>query len=178
MLFIPLDICHIIAEYVIALKLLDWININKLNWGLLSINPNAADLLEKNPDKISWSRLSGNSAAVSLFEKNLNKIDWYWLSANPDKIDWDWLSRNPAAIHLLEANPDKINWFYLSLNPAAIHLLEANPVCYANDSLPRFLRNRRRSQGFERGWNPLHPDKIDWCALSRNPATIPMDQKK
>ena len=143
-MLVPLDICHIIAEYVVPKKLLDWIPAHKLYWEWLSQNPEALYLLEM----------------------------------NLDKINWHYVSKNPAAVHLLEANPDNIYWYWLSANPAAIHLLKANPVCVANDSLPRFLRNRRRSQGFERGWNPLHPDKIDWCALSRNPATIPMDQKK
>jgi len=35
-------------------KLLDWIDINKINWESLSSNPNAIPLLEKNPDKINW----------------------------------------------------------------------------------------------------------------------------
>jgi hypothetical protein len=37
------------------MELLDWIDINKLDWDALSINPNAIaiDLLEKNIDKIN-----------------------------------------------------------------------------------------------------------------------------
>ena len=38
---IPLDICNIVAEYTVPLKLLDWININKINWNWLSLNPAA-----------------------------------------------------------------------------------------------------------------------------------------
>jgi len=79
-----------------------------------------------------------NPAAIHLLEANLDKI-------NSKPFRWINLSENPAAIHLLEANMNEIDWHQLSANSAAIYLLEANPVCYANDSLPRFLRNRRRS---------------------------------
>jgi hypothetical protein len=40
--------------------LLDWIDINKLNWHLLSENLNAIDLLKDNQDKINFSYLSLN----------------------------------------------------------------------------------------------------------------------
>ena len=43
------------------MKLRDWIDINKLNWCLLSQNPNAIYLLEKNPMKIDKWKLSKNS---------------------------------------------------------------------------------------------------------------------
>ena len=61
-------------------KLLDWINIDKLDWELLSLNPNAIYLLEKNPDKIDWECLSTNLNAILLLEKNQDKIDWRSLS--------------------------------------------------------------------------------------------------
>ena len=38
-------------------KLCDWISMDKLNWTFLSGNPNAIDILEKNPDKIDWNFL-------------------------------------------------------------------------------------------------------------------------
>jgi hypothetical protein len=53
-------------------KLLDWIDINELDWdGLfgLSCNPNAIHLLEANPDKINWNILSRNPNAIHLLEK-------------------------------------------------------------------------------------------------------------
>ncbi len=37
------------------LKLRDWIDINKINWHSLSINPNAIELLKKNKNKIDWA---------------------------------------------------------------------------------------------------------------------------
>ena len=44
------------------LQLLDWIDINNLDWYYLSSNPNAIDLLKKNKAKIDWDKLSSNPA--------------------------------------------------------------------------------------------------------------------
>ena len=52
-------------------KLLPWIDINKLNWQMLSENPNAIHLLEQNPDKIYWPWLSKNP---SIFTYNYSEI--------------------------------------------------------------------------------------------------------
>ena len=41
-------------------KLLDWIDINKINWDNLSLNSNAMELLKKNQDKINWFFFSQN----------------------------------------------------------------------------------------------------------------------
>ncbi len=51
------------------LKLRDWIDINKLNWEHLSINPNAIELLKENQDKINWDYLSENPNAIELLKK-------------------------------------------------------------------------------------------------------------
>ena len=50
------------------MKLRDWININKLNWYLLSSNPNAIELLKANPEKINWLILSSNPNVMKIFE--------------------------------------------------------------------------------------------------------------
>ncbi len=42
----------------ISFKLLDWIDIHKLDWSALSENPNAISILEANKDKIDWKLLS------------------------------------------------------------------------------------------------------------------------
>ena len=44
------------AKYV----LLDWIDKDKLEWMMLSQNPNAIDLVKKNQGKIDWYELSTN----------------------------------------------------------------------------------------------------------------------
>ena len=79
-------------------KLLDWIDIKKINWVNLcqNSNPNAMHLLEQNQDKINWKILSENPNAIHLLEQN------------QDKINWKILSENPNAMHLLEQNQDKI----------------------------------------------------------------------
>jgi hypothetical protein len=46
-------------------KLRPWVNVDKLNWTVLSANPNAISLLERNPEKIDWTGLSGNPNAIS-----------------------------------------------------------------------------------------------------------------
>ena len=129
---------HDYGEYYLGplCKLRDWVKINIIDWNILSLNPNAIHLLEKNPDKINWPLLSINPNAIHLLEQNQHKINWWYLSGNPNaihlleqnknKIYWCVLSENPNAIHILEQNIDKIDWFNLSRNPNAIHLLEQN----------------------------------------------------
>ena len=100
----------------------------KINWEVLSANPNAIDILKAKPEKIDWKELSANPNAIDMLKANKDKIDWHRLSANPnaidmlkankDKIDWRWLSGNPNAIKLLKINPKKIDWEYASMNPA------------------------------------------------------------
>ena len=52
-------------------KLRDWIDIEKLDWDLLSFNSRAIKLLEENPEKINWDNLSSKANAIELLEKNL-----------------------------------------------------------------------------------------------------------
>ena len=91
-------------------KLLDWIDISKLDWQLLSSNKNAIELLKENPDKIDWYELSINTNAIELIKANLNKIDWEYVSLNPNTIE------------LLKENQDKINWKRFSANPSIFEL--------------------------------------------------------
>ena len=102
---VPLDVLNIVSSYLVKpkMKLLDWVELDKLDWyGLLSTNPNAIHLLEQNINKIDWMLLSNNPNAIHLLEKNMEKIDWRQLSYNPN------------AIHLLEQNMDKIDWIFVS----------------------------------------------------------------
>ena len=41
-------------------------NQDKINWDLLSRNPNAISILEKNPDKINWEELSANQGTYEI----------------------------------------------------------------------------------------------------------------
>ena len=73
-------------------KLLDWISEDKLNWNMLSANPNAIQLLEKHPEKINWKRLSKNPDIFKLdaglmthqCEPFLNELQAYVF--NPDRL--------------------------------------------------------------------------------------------
>lgn len=101
---IPFDILHIVASYLVKPKmiLLDWVDIDMLDYKELTYNPNAYTIYEifadYYPEKISWRHISENPNIMRTLE------------ANPDKIKWDRLSSNPsyAAIRMLENNPDKI----------------------------------------------------------------------
>jgi hypothetical protein len=57
------------------LKLRNWIDINKLNWVYLSLNPNAMELLKENQNKLNWKNLSLNPNAMPLLKENQNKLN-------------------------------------------------------------------------------------------------------
>ena len=62
------------------------------DWRLLSGNPNAIHIIERNLDKVDWTILSGNPNAIWLLERNIDKVDWTMLSRNT----------NPNAIHIMK----------------------------------------------------------------------------
>ena len=72
------------------LKLRDWININKINWNNLSLNPNAIELLKENKNKINWNYLSLNENAIELLKENQDKIDWWYFSQNSNIFTYDY----------------------------------------------------------------------------------------
>jgi hypothetical protein len=134
-------------------------SIIKINWSMLSRNPEAIHLLEQYPDRICWKMLCTNPspAAIRL------------LVQNQDKIYWEVFSLNPGAIPLLEAYPDKIHWSNLSSNPseAAFRLLEKN-----QDKIDWSKLSLNQSTAAMRLLLEKNPDKIDWYNLSQNPAAI------
>ena len=78
------------------------------------------------------------------------------------------MCKNPAAIHIIEANLDKIDMFWLSSNPAAIHLLEKDKInwCWLSYN-PAAIDLLEQNQ-----------DKIDWDAISENPAIFVYDYER
>ena len=58
------------------MKLRDWVNIDKLNWNNLSLNPNAIEILKRNLNRIDWGLLSANPNAIEILKENPNKINW------------------------------------------------------------------------------------------------------
>ena len=54
-------------------KLKDWIDIENIDWRILSQNPNAISLLEKNQHKILWSWLSSNPSIFEIDYESLKE---------------------------------------------------------------------------------------------------------
>jgi hypothetical protein len=149
--------------------LINWIDIEKLDWDMLSININAINLLKENPDKINWKYLSMNPSAIELLKENQDKIYWYNLSSNPN------------AIELLKENKDKINYRKLVFNENAIELIkdkikeeqklteeEYNNLDYTNKICFDNLSTNTNAIGLLKE----HKDKIHWTLLSRNKNAI------
>ena len=156
-----------------------------IDWGVLSSNPSAIDLLvdKWEGDKrlkvldvnqynnlrdfeniVAWNILSGNPNAIDLLRKKIReemkmKPEDYNNLEDNEKIAWNNLSANPEAIALLEKNPDKIDWIYLSSNssPKAIKLLKER-VEYEN--------------GLTTDAYNLLTNKVRWSFLSNNPNAI------
>ena len=62
------DICEIILKYIQKPKyeLLEWINIDDLDFSYLSTNHNAIEILKENKDKINWYGFSQNPSIFKL----------------------------------------------------------------------------------------------------------------
>ena len=97
------------------------------------------------------------------------------LKANPEKINWFQLSRNPNAIHLIERQlaeePEEIDWRNLSENPNAVPILER-----------QLSEDPKKIHSITLSCNPnaihlleKHPEQINWCWLSTNPAIFTYD---
>jgi hypothetical protein len=127
--------------------LLEWIDIEKLDWKMLSVNANAIDFLEANKDKINWKYLSKNSNAIRLLETNL------------DKISWKNLSLNRYAIDILKKNKDKIDYSRLVLNENAIDLIEEKVK----------LESKLTEEQY---YNLDYTNKVCFCGLSSNSNAI------
>ena len=91
-------------------------NLKKVDWCVLSGNPNAIYLLNMNVEKIVWPVLVEN--------KNANRV---CQRLNPFKkkgIDWANLGKRPIDRYLLEENIHQVDWYELSKNPNAIDVLD------------------------------------------------------
>ena len=158
-------------------------NISPVSHNKAITNPAAIeyikDVLNRYPDNIEWHLLSLNPNAIELLKQ---KIREEFLHPNVDefveddplsglhniiqphyskKIDWWALSSNPNAIELLIANREKIHWDGLSANTnlKAIELLKEK-INAENLINQRVLNNLNYSE------------KIAWWALSQNPNAI------
>ena len=155
--------------------LLDWINIEKLDWNMLSQNINAIDLLKVFPNKINWKYLSKNPNAIEILTNNQDKINWKSLSAN-----WN-------AIRLLRNNKDKIHYARLSSNESAINLIkeklkkekqltieEYNNLDYSNKICFDTLSSNPNAIEILK----VNKDKIHWTFLSENVNALDLIKEK
>jgi hypothetical protein len=165
--------------YKLNYKLRIWVDIKNIDYGLLSgnTNPGAIPLLENEYSKIDWKLLSKNPNAIHLLKRfgSIRKIDWYNLASNP----------NPEVIPLIENNLDRLfhvdDWFFeLGRNPNAIPLLEKNPDIFHKDNMDSLYG---LSQNPNPDAIPLifkNLDKFDntaWSFLGENPNFIEIMNK-
>lgn len=168
---LPYDLKTQIVEkykllFPIKYVLRSWIPEDKINWDILSGNPNSVDFLRENPDKIKWNMLSGNPNAIELLEERikieaeLDEDELYDLDIT-EKISWNMLAKNPnpQVITILKANPTHINWMYLSENPNAIGLLKE-----------KIAKEKKMEESDYDDLYDIH--KISWELLSENPNAI------
>ena len=138
---IPFDLLNIVASYLVRpkMKILDWLDKDKLNWSYLTENPGAIDVLEK------------------------------MLKQPNTTLDWKHLSRNPNAVHLLRTHPDKINIDKLEYNANIMHILEILKMDYAHfiSGLNDKLGNQYAIPLLEIIVKD-NPEKINWFPLSHS----------
>jgi len=58
--------------------------------GLVVSKSKCYSYFRKNLDKVDWGRLSMNPNAIPILEQNLIKVNWYYLSQNPNIITYDY----------------------------------------------------------------------------------------
>ncbi len=78
-------------------------------------NPNATNILRKNPDKRN-NYILLDSNRYHIFKKNLYQINLFYLSLNQN-------TKHNQNTKYIKENLDKVMWSRLSINPYAIHLL-------------------------------------------------------
>ena len=94
--------------------LINWIDVEKLDWDMLSININAINLLKENPNKINWKYLSMNPSAIELLKENQDKIYWYNLSSNPNAMNE--YHKFSGYLNLMEGDPEESIKSYANLS--------------------------------------------------------------
>ena len=158
----------LIKKYAIDNKELE----DKIDWNILSSNPNAIDLLEtqikKDIDSISWYLLAENPEAIGILKNYREKIIWNALSSNPNAIDllrekWEeekyLMKTNRTQYNQLKDFENIVAWNVLSGNKGAIDLLREKIK----------MEKDMPSSEYE-----LLEDteKINWGSLSENPEAI------
>jgi len=157
-------------------KLKDWIDLEKLDWSQLSLNPNAIKLLEENLDKIHWCQLSKNTNGIELLLKNFDKIHLQNFAQN-DKLP-----------EIFDDLINKINWLdyviTLSKNKKSYEIFKKHKDYFKIKNLincfyDETITNIKYNQSMSMNANELlkNIDDIDWKGFSANPTAIDFLEK-
>lgn len=119
------DLCRHPSQ--LAMEILSTLPKEAWHWDMLSANPYAIPLLEKNVDKVVWRDIAGNPAAYSLIKET-------WLSR--EMSDWDsfYILRGVHSDRLLQEIPDcfppsdSIPMEELCAKPDRLEALKSIPV--------------------------------------------------
>lgn len=125
-----------------------------MNWGYLSENPSAINILLKNKDKIVWA----------YFCKNPNPLAIKFLQQpeNIKYINWWNLSKNPSAMCILKKYPEYIHYDQLSSNPAIFEYdyTEMKNKMWENngigEQLMKVIHHPKNAKKWRNDWQLIH----------------------
>ena len=95
------------SDNIGAKRIFDKFGISKVDWLVLSKNPNMIDTLLNNKRFIYWPYFSMNPHPMAI----------KYLEEHPHLIDWSFISMNPSAEDIIMKNLDRVCWNTLSKNP-------------------------------------------------------------
>jgi hypothetical protein len=167
------------------MELLDWVPSNKLAFGMLQVNPNAIDHIEKYHVPKMWLLLSANPGALCYLYNDptmLTHVNCWFKNPNPAiipllekyariKVPYvqEQLLENSNALHLVDAHYIEGNLHLLAKNtcPLAMQLIEDYIDDLSDVVWERLSANPAAIHILEK-----HLDKVDWNILCSNPAAI------
>lgn len=185
---------HIIGgDYILPppMKLCDWVDIEKLDWDLLSQNYNAINLLEQNINRINWMQFTTNKNpyAFYLLEKfaKIEDIPLHYLSMNQYALpilfkilrsEYDMykshisplflsLNNNTKIIEYLEQKKENIDWVKENIDWVSLSLNE-NAIDFLKRNPKRIIWNALSGNKNAIDMLVENPTKIDWFAICRN----------
>ena len=150
-------------ELMIPMKILDWIDINKLQLSKMSLNENAVAYLYQHSELINWRLICKNKNAIYLINM-LQYKEIRWSNWTPVFLSWIYLSENENAIELLWKNIEKIDWYYLSCNKNGIDILKY----YKDKIIWPFLCEQEKAAKWIYTQYPTIKDDICWDRLCEN----------
>ncbi len=193
----PKEIARIIAEYCMELRLLPWIDKDKLDRECLYSNPKAleAGWLDLCGGDSYW--IAGNPAAGEVIKADIDRYIWeppIWEnpsvfeflieSGYPINNEWFSLNPHPKAVQIMLANFADMNMDHFNENPSAVQWLRENPRFIDNECicanpaaidiiqrLPEINYDKLSSNSHPWAMEQLHlhQDRICWIEISSNP---------